>query len=221
MWIVLLALAMGLQSATGRNLGVPGLTTAMLTTTLTALAADSTLAGGKNPDLGRHCWPRPPCYWALPGARISSFRSVSVLSWLLQWAYLPGSQSQPIDCHHYRTLGPRRPDRTFFEPGGLENLSRLQGASLNERLRTDSDPLGGFGCPPRFAASFMQQCCVATTMHFSCNAEQQIRNEVETLREPNSHRRQRYIEMVGGVVLCGNGRRRHGLCCHSRQDWHD
>jgi hypothetical protein len=47
---VLLAVAMGLQRATGRNLGVPGLT-AVLTTTLMALAADSTLAGGKNPDL--------------------------------------------------------------------------------------------------------------------------------------------------------------------------
>lgn len=51
--IALLALAMGLQSATARHLGVPGLTTTVLTTMLTGLAADSTLAGGKNPDLGR------------------------------------------------------------------------------------------------------------------------------------------------------------------------
>lgn len=51
--IVLLAAAMGLQTATARHLGVPGLTTTVLTTMLAGLAADSTLAGGKNPDLGR------------------------------------------------------------------------------------------------------------------------------------------------------------------------
>jgi uncharacterized membrane protein YoaK (UPF0700 family) len=47
--IVLLALAMGLQNAAARRLGVPDLTTTVLTMTLTGLAADSTLAGGKNP----------------------------------------------------------------------------------------------------------------------------------------------------------------------------
>ena len=51
--IVLLALAMGLQNATARRLGVPGLSTTVLTLTLTGLAADSTLAGGKNTDIGR------------------------------------------------------------------------------------------------------------------------------------------------------------------------
>ena len=51
--IVLLAAAMGLQSAIACHLGVPGLTTTVLTTMLTGLAADSTLAGGQNPDLGR------------------------------------------------------------------------------------------------------------------------------------------------------------------------
>jgi uncharacterized membrane protein YoaK (UPF0700 family) len=51
--IVLLALAMGLQNATARRLGVPGLSTTVLTLTLTGLAADSMLAGGKNPDIGR------------------------------------------------------------------------------------------------------------------------------------------------------------------------
>src|SRR6267378_2444434 len=44
--ITLLALAMGLQNATARRLGVPDLTTTVLTLTLTGLAADSTLAGG-------------------------------------------------------------------------------------------------------------------------------------------------------------------------------
>jgi uncharacterized membrane protein YoaK (UPF0700 family) len=47
--IVLLAVAMGLQNATARRLRVPDLTTSVLTLTLTGLAADSTLAGGKNP----------------------------------------------------------------------------------------------------------------------------------------------------------------------------
>ena len=51
--IVLLALSMGLQNATARRLGVPDLTTTVLTLTLTGLAADSTLAGGKNPNPSR------------------------------------------------------------------------------------------------------------------------------------------------------------------------
>ena len=51
--IVLLALAMGLQNAIARRLGVPDLTTTVLTLTLTGIAADSTLAGGTNPNPGR------------------------------------------------------------------------------------------------------------------------------------------------------------------------
>jgi uncharacterized membrane protein YoaK (UPF0700 family) len=51
--IVLLAIAMGLQNATARRLGVPDLTTTVLTLTLTGFAADSTLAGGKSPNRGR------------------------------------------------------------------------------------------------------------------------------------------------------------------------
>jgi uncharacterized membrane protein YoaK (UPF0700 family) len=51
--IVLLALAMGLQNAIARRLGVPDLTTTVLTLTLTGLAADSTLGGGKNPKPSR------------------------------------------------------------------------------------------------------------------------------------------------------------------------
>jgi uncharacterized membrane protein YoaK (UPF0700 family) len=47
--IALLALAMGLQNASARRIGIPDLTTTVLTMTLTALAADSTLAGGANP----------------------------------------------------------------------------------------------------------------------------------------------------------------------------
>jgi uncharacterized membrane protein YoaK (UPF0700 family) len=47
--VVLLALAMGLQNAVARRLGVPDLTTTVLTLTLTGLAADSRLAGGTSP----------------------------------------------------------------------------------------------------------------------------------------------------------------------------
>ena len=51
--IVLLGLAMGLQNATARRLGVPDLTTTVLTLTLTGIAADSSLAGGVNPNPAR------------------------------------------------------------------------------------------------------------------------------------------------------------------------
>ncbi|WUQ88723.1 DUF1275 domain-containing protein [Kitasatospora purpeofusca] len=51
--IALLALAMGLRNGTVRKLGVPDLTTTVLTLTLTGLAADSSLAGGDNPRLSR------------------------------------------------------------------------------------------------------------------------------------------------------------------------
>jgi uncharacterized membrane protein YoaK (UPF0700 family) len=44
--IVLLAFAMGVRSAAVRSLGVPDLSTVVLTRTLTALASDSPLAGG-------------------------------------------------------------------------------------------------------------------------------------------------------------------------------
>src|SRR4030095_14209468 len=51
--VTLLALAMGLQNATVRRLGVPDLTTTVLTLTLTGLAADSHFAGGTNPNVHR------------------------------------------------------------------------------------------------------------------------------------------------------------------------
>ena len=51
--VVLLAIAMGLQNATARRLGVPDLTTTVLTLTVTGLAADSHFAGGTNPNIGR------------------------------------------------------------------------------------------------------------------------------------------------------------------------
>ncbi|MES4907673.1 MULTISPECIES: YoaK family protein [unclassified Streptomyces] len=51
--IVFLGLGMGLQNAAARRLGVPDLTTTVLTLTLTGLAADSTPAGGTAPRPGR------------------------------------------------------------------------------------------------------------------------------------------------------------------------
>ncbi|MGW4029206.1 YoaK family protein [Streptomyces sp. NPDC004838] len=51
--IVFLGVAMGAQNAVARRLGVPDLTTTVLTLTLTGLAADSTAAGGKGPRPGR------------------------------------------------------------------------------------------------------------------------------------------------------------------------
>jgi uncharacterized membrane protein YoaK (UPF0700 family) len=52
-FIVLLALTMGIQNATARRLGVPSLTTTVLTLTLTGLAADSHFAGGTRSQTGR------------------------------------------------------------------------------------------------------------------------------------------------------------------------
>jgi uncharacterized membrane protein YoaK (UPF0700 family) len=47
--IILIAVAMGWRNATIRRLGIPDLTTTVLTLTLTGLAADSSVAGGTNP----------------------------------------------------------------------------------------------------------------------------------------------------------------------------
>jgi uncharacterized membrane protein YoaK (UPF0700 family) len=51
--IALLALAMGVRNATVRSIGVPDLTTTVLTGTLTALGADSPLTGGTGRGLSR------------------------------------------------------------------------------------------------------------------------------------------------------------------------
>jgi len=51
--IILTAVAMGIRNATVRKLSVPDLTTTVLTLTLTGIAADSSLAGGDNPRIGR------------------------------------------------------------------------------------------------------------------------------------------------------------------------
>jgi uncharacterized membrane protein YoaK (UPF0700 family) len=51
--IVVLATAMGLQNSTARGVGVPDLSTTVLTSTLSSIAADSLLAGRGNPHIGR------------------------------------------------------------------------------------------------------------------------------------------------------------------------
>lgn len=51
--IVLTGLAMGFRNGTIRQLKVPDLTTTVLTLTITGLAADSSLAGGANPNWAR------------------------------------------------------------------------------------------------------------------------------------------------------------------------
>jgi uncharacterized membrane protein YoaK (UPF0700 family) len=51
--ILLTAIAMGLRTATVRALGIPDITTTVLTTTVTELAADSAFAGGTGPRHGR------------------------------------------------------------------------------------------------------------------------------------------------------------------------
>ena len=51
--IALTAVGMGLRTAVVRKLGVPDLTTTVLTLTIAGFAADSSLAGGKNPRWGR------------------------------------------------------------------------------------------------------------------------------------------------------------------------
>ncbi len=51
--IAILAFAMGIRNSVIRRLAVRDMTTTVLTMTLTGLAADSSLAGGRNPAVGR------------------------------------------------------------------------------------------------------------------------------------------------------------------------
>jgi uncharacterized membrane protein YoaK (UPF0700 family) len=51
--ILSLAVAMGIQNATARKLAVADLTTTVLTLTITGIAADSTILGGKGSKAGR------------------------------------------------------------------------------------------------------------------------------------------------------------------------
>jgi uncharacterized membrane protein YoaK (UPF0700 family) len=68
--IILTALAMGLRNATVRKLAIPDMTTTVLTLTITGLAADSSLAGGKNPRIGRRI---ASIFLMLAGAAVGTF----------------------------------------------------------------------------------------------------------------------------------------------------
>jgi uncharacterized membrane protein YoaK (UPF0700 family) len=70
--IVLTGIAMGLRNATIRQLKVPDLTTTVLTLTITGLAADSSAAGGSNPN-----WPRRIA------AVVSIFVGAVIGAWLM------------------------------------------------------------------------------------------------------------------------------------------
>jgi len=73
--IVLTGLAMGIRNATVRKLGVPDLTTTVLTLAITGLAADSILGGGNNP-----VWPRRTA------AVASMFMGAGLGAWLLTYS---------------------------------------------------------------------------------------------------------------------------------------
>jgi len=86
--IVVLAMAMGLQNAMARRLGVPDLTTTVLTLTLTGLAADSNLVGGTSPNRGRRLLATATMFLgAAVGATLTLLVSVSAVL-ALAWAVL-------------------------------------------------------------------------------------------------------------------------------------
>ena len=105
--IGLLAIAMGLQNATARRLGVPDLTTTVLTLTLTGLAADSTLAGGKNPRPSRRLLATATMFFgAAVGAVLVLRVSVAavlalalallVLSGIVSWRFRSSSEAWTV-----------------------------------------------------------------------------------------------------------------------------
>jgi uncharacterized membrane protein YoaK (UPF0700 family) len=81
----LLALAMGLRNALVRKLAVPDMTTTVLTLTLTGIAADSSLAGGNNPRLGRRL---ASVACMLAGAALGALLLVSAPRWLTPCAFV-------------------------------------------------------------------------------------------------------------------------------------
>jgi len=73
--IALTGFAMGIRNATVRKLGVPDMTTTVLTLTLTGLAADSALAGGSSPGWVRRV-----------SAVVAMFAGAAVGAWLLGYS---------------------------------------------------------------------------------------------------------------------------------------
>lgn len=76
--IVLLAVAMGLQNAIARRLGVPDLTTTVVTMTLAALASESALAGGPAPNPRRRVHAVVAMFAGAAGGALLIFRGGGV-----------------------------------------------------------------------------------------------------------------------------------------------
>ncbi|MFD8478004.1 YoaK family protein [Kitasatospora sp. NPDC059673] len=94
--ITLGAVAMGIRNGTVRALGVPDLTTTVLTLTLTGLAADSRLAGGAAPRQRRRILSVATMLaGAIPGA-------VLVLHGQLAWALVAGAALAGLTALLYR-----------------------------------------------------------------------------------------------------------------------
>jgi uncharacterized membrane protein YoaK (UPF0700 family) len=81
--VALLALAMGARNATVRRLGVPDMTTTVLTMTITGLAADSRLAGGSGKGTTRRI---SAVIAMLAGALAGALLLKTSLAWPLAWA---------------------------------------------------------------------------------------------------------------------------------------
>lgn len=73
--IGLTGLAMGVRNATVRKLGIPDLTTTVLTLTITGLAADSALAGGKQAPAARRV-----------GSVTAMLSGAAAGAWFLRWS---------------------------------------------------------------------------------------------------------------------------------------
>ena len=103
---------MGLQNATARRLGVPDLTTTVLTLTFTGLAADSHFAGGTNPNIGRRLLAIAAMFIGASLGAVLIFR-VGVSAALAVAVSCSCSMRSPaIGCRHQLPPGPRRNDST-------------------------------------------------------------------------------------------------------------
>jgi len=78
--LVLVSAPMGIQNAAVRRLGVPDMPTTVLTLTLTGIAADSSLAGGTNPRLGRRLG---AVFSMLAGALLGALLMKRGLAWTI------------------------------------------------------------------------------------------------------------------------------------------
>jgi len=80
--IALTALAMGTRNAAVRKLGIPDLTTTVLTLTITGIGADSSVANGNNPRLARRIASVAAMFVGAALGAIAIHHSVSAALWL-------------------------------------------------------------------------------------------------------------------------------------------